>query len=499
MTRLPVVALRLATVCLWGAAARAQETRPNQPPRAHLGGRRHRRPRARRPPRHRPDVDAAAVRRSPAHPGRPRRGALRRRQRAAPRTTTRSSTFSRTRSSGCSTAASGSTSPAARATSRTASMRPRRGSRSQPGEYRVAMLREARVELAVLRGAQTRQRTGRSFISGRRTHVRPRGPAPSPPMSSTPRRGMRSIAGREHGAINGSACPRSTCRDDVRRYAPAFDTYGSWRSRAAYGYVWYPRVAPGWRPYHHGRWVSLRPHGWTWIAGDPWGWPTHHYGRWGFSRPGWFWIPGRTWGPAWVSWAYAPGYVSWCPLGWNNRPVYQRQRLRRPPLRSVARVDGRSASSLQRELRQRVASRRGACRSAGSQPVRRRATRRLRPLRSRSIVADSNRRAISIIRQRSRSRTGQARTARGGRPAGSGQRRLPPPRERRPSRPQRERAPASAERERPARRARAPRMSSHPVVIPENTSSGDPGGRPGSIRRRLPRGREQRVRRRDQP
>ena len=33
----------------------------------------------------------------------------------------------------------------------------------------------------------------------------------------------------------------------------------------------------------------------------------------------WFWIPGRTWGPAWVSWAYAPGYVSWCPLGWDNR------------------------------------------------------------------------------------------------------------------------------------------------------------------------------------
>jgi hypothetical protein len=23
-----------------------------------------------------------------------------------------------------------------------------------------------------------------------------------------------------------------------------------------------------------------------------------------------------------VSWAYTPGYVSWCPLGWNNRPVF---------------------------------------------------------------------------------------------------------------------------------------------------------------------------------
>ena len=56
---------------------------------------------------------------------------------------------------------------------------------------------------------------------------------------------------------------------------------------------------------------------------DAWAWPTHHYGRWGFSAGAWFWIPGRTWGPAWVSWAYAPGYTSWCPLGWDNRPVLQ--------------------------------------------------------------------------------------------------------------------------------------------------------------------------------
>ena len=41
------------------------------------------------------------------------------------------------------------------------------------------------------------------------------------------------------------------------------------------------------------------------------------------AAPGWFWIPGRTWGAAWVSWASAPGYVSWCPLGWNNRPLIQ--------------------------------------------------------------------------------------------------------------------------------------------------------------------------------
>ena len=36
---------------------------------------------------------------------------------------------------------------------------------------------------------------------------------------------------------------------------------------------------------------------------------------------GWYWIPGRTWGPAWVSWAVGGGYVGWCPLGWRDRPV----------------------------------------------------------------------------------------------------------------------------------------------------------------------------------
>jgi hypothetical protein len=112
--------------------------------------------------------------------------------------------------------------------------------------------------------------------------------------------------------------------DEVRPYAASLERHGYWRDEPTYGRVWYPRVEPDWRPYYRGRWVSLRHYGWTWVPYDPWGWPTHHYGRWGFSAAGsWFWIPGRSWGAAWVSWAYAPGYVSWCPLGWNNRPVFQ--------------------------------------------------------------------------------------------------------------------------------------------------------------------------------
>jgi hypothetical protein len=192
-----------------------------------------------------------------------------------------------------------------------------------PGEYRVAILREAEVELAVLRGsAELVNEQGRSYISaGERTFARA-GVAPSPPYVfnsaswdafdrwSEARRGQRLSTSAQY------------LPDDVRPYAPAFDTYGNWQYEQVYGYVWYPRVQAGWRPYYYGRWVSLRPYGWTWVAGGPWGWPTHHYGRWGHSATGWFWIPGRTWGPAWVSWGYAPGYVSWCPLGWNNHAVF---------------------------------------------------------------------------------------------------------------------------------------------------------------------------------
>jgi hypothetical protein len=194
---------------------------------------------------------------------------------------------------------------------------------NDPGEYRVAVLREADVELAVLRGAaELVNEQGRSFIrAGERTFARA-GSAPSAPYvfnSAAWDSFDRWSEARRDQRIGVSA---QYLPNDVRPYASSFDSYGDWRYEQMYGYVWYPRVSVGWRPYHYGRWMSLRPYGWTWIAGDPWGWPTHHYGRWGISAGSWFWIPGRHWGPAWVSWAYAPNYVSWCPLGWNNRPVY---------------------------------------------------------------------------------------------------------------------------------------------------------------------------------
>jgi FecR protein len=197
---------------------------------------------------------------------------------------------------------------------------------SQPGEYRFAITRNDRgieVELAVLRGAaELVNDDGRTPLrAGERAFARA-GTAPSYAYvfnsASWDAFDRWSESRRDYRlGLSSQYLP-----EPVRPYTRAFDQYGSWRHEPTYGYVWYPTVAVGWRPYYHGRWATLRPYGWVWVGNDPWAWPTHHYGRWGFSAGAWFWIPGRTWGPAWVSWGYSPGYVSWCPLGWNNRPVF---------------------------------------------------------------------------------------------------------------------------------------------------------------------------------
>lgn len=198
---------------------------------------------------------------------------------------------------------------------------------SQPGEYRMAILsgeREAEIELAVLRGAaELSNEDGRTPLrAGERAFSRSNA-APSLAYvfnSASWDAFDRWVEARhdQRRAVSTQYLP-----EPVRPYADSFDRYGSWRQEPSYGYVWYPTVSVGWRPYYNGRWETLRPYGWTWIGSDAWAWPTHHYGRWGVSAGVWFWIPGRRWAPAWVSWAYAPGYVSWCPLGWNNRPVVQ--------------------------------------------------------------------------------------------------------------------------------------------------------------------------------
>ena len=196
-----------------------------------------------------------------------------------------------------------------------------------PGEYRVAALGgrdDGETELAVVRGVAdlVTERGTVAVRAGERSVALENGAPAFPQTFNSARFDAfdRWTVERRNARTTGASAqylPR-----DLQMYGGALDRSGSWQYAAPYGYVWHPSVAASWRPYYYGNWSPIRSYGWTWIGFDVWSWPTHHYGRWGYARGGWFWIPGRAWAPAWVSWAVAPGYVSWCPLGFDGRPVF---------------------------------------------------------------------------------------------------------------------------------------------------------------------------------
>jgi hypothetical protein len=103
------------------------------------------------------------------------------------------------------------------------------------------------------------------------------------------------------------------------RQAAQLDNYGSWvYVDEINSWSWQPAVGGSWEPYRAGRWYWTST-GWAWISYEPWGWLPHHYGSWYFSAGfGWTWSWGGHWGPAWVNWAWWPGYVGWCPYGYYN-------------------------------------------------------------------------------------------------------------------------------------------------------------------------------------
>lgn len=199
---------------------------------------------------------------------------------------------------------------------------------SEPGEYRVAMLHdgtETQVELAVIRGtAEVFTDQGTTAVRAGERAYASAGLAPSYTYAynSASMDGFDRWSEARHDVSLGvSSESAQYLPTEMRPYASTFDEYGDWQYAQGYGNVWYPRVATGWRPYFYGRWVPYPGWGWTWVGVDGFGWPTHHFGRWGFSSRGWFWIPGVRWAPAWVSWGFSTGFVSWCPLGFNNFPV----------------------------------------------------------------------------------------------------------------------------------------------------------------------------------
>jgi hypothetical protein len=197
-----------------------------------------------------------------------------------------------------------------------------------PGEYRVAVINGItgpQTELAVLRGsaALTTEFDSQPLRAGERSLASASG-APSYPQPFNAARldAFDRWASAQRDLRLGSSASAQYLPSDLQMYGGTLDRNGSWAYDASDGNVWYPSVAPGWRPYYDGYWNPLPQFGWTWIGVNVWSWPTHHYGRWGYAHSRWFWIPGRQWAPAWVHWGAAPGYVGWCPLGFDNRPVF---------------------------------------------------------------------------------------------------------------------------------------------------------------------------------
>ena len=241
---------------------------------------------------------------------------------------------------------------------------------SLPGDYRLSMLhgeRETQLELAVVRGSAdifTSQGTT-PVRAGQRAYA-------SATLAPSFTYVFNSAAWDDFDRWAESRRDQQTgvsaqyLPPEVQSYAPVLDEEGDWRYNQPYGYVWYPRVETGWRPYYYGRWMSYPRYGWTWVGNDRFGWPTHHYGRWGVSSGAWFWIPGPRWAPAYVSWAYAPGYVSWCPLGFDNRAVFALNvSIGRPycssVLLAVELLDGRRRAAFRIRLRQPAGRPRGSC------------------------------------------------------------------------------------------------------------------------------------------
>jgi len=196
------------------------------------------------------------------------------------------------------------------------------------GEYRLAITNPSAgdMELAVLRGsASFFGDTGSMLVRAGELSIARDGYAPTSPQPFNSVRMDafdRWAADRRNDRLS-SVASTQYLPSDLRSYGATFDQNGTWAYESSYGYVWYPTVAVGWRPYYYGYWAPVPHYGWTWIGLDTWGWPTHHYGRWGYGHNNqWFWIPDRRYAPAYVSWASAPGYVGWCPLGFDNRPVF---------------------------------------------------------------------------------------------------------------------------------------------------------------------------------
>jgi hypothetical protein len=190
------------------------------------------------------------------------------------------------------------------------------------GEFGISASRSTQLEVSASRGtAEIDDGTQRVMVRAGEL-VTLAGPGSRAQYRAFNSAQWDSFAAWANERATGSATSVSASRlpYELRVYGSTLDQYGRWEYLTPYGYVWYPAVGVAWRPYYDGSWARTR-YGWTWYGRDRWAWPTHHYGRWGFNGFSWYWIPSAGWGPAWVSWGFSAGYVSWAPLGWDGLPA----------------------------------------------------------------------------------------------------------------------------------------------------------------------------------
>ena len=94
--------------------------------------------------------------------------------------------------------------------------------------------------------------------------------------------------------------------------------HGEWIYDDVFGDVWRPFYNDScpwgnWQPFLYGRWANYAGQ-LFWVPDEPWGWVPYHLGLWHWdSKKGWFWIPGSTFAPAWVEWAFCESYCGWRP------------------------------------------------------------------------------------------------------------------------------------------------------------------------------------------
>ena len=123
-------------------------------------------------------------------------------------------------------------------------------------------------------------------------------------------------ADEEEEAAPAEAQPPPAAPDQAT-FEQKLSPYGRWTDTPEYGRVWIPSEAAraDWQPYTDGRWVWVDG-AWSFAPSVPWGWAAFHYGRWAFGTGyGWYWVPGYTWAPAWVSWRFQGGHYCWAPYG----------------------------------------------------------------------------------------------------------------------------------------------------------------------------------------